>query len=506
MIIPLLLGLGGLWLVWGIISALFSPLRSIPGPFLSRFTDIWYLSRLVRFNFQIEHVELHRKYGPIVRLAPNRYSFADPEALKPIYGHGTDFRKSEWYSAFNVPHPYSLERWSIFSTTDPKIHAQQRKPFTNMYSMSSLISYEPYVDECADIFTQRLSEFARAGQAIDMGHWLQCFAFDVIGLITSGERYGFLDRGEDIRNIMGAIEGSTKYGVAVGIYPRLHPYFFKLLSLLPKGPPSGIHYINSFVQGKIDEFKNGHITPAKQEDDAAQTFLVKMFHRHQENPKEFTKYHIFVAAASNIAAGSDTTGIALSSILSHLVNHPRCMAALRQEIENTQSLGLLSARPTFKESQDMPYLQAVIKEAIRLHPSIALPYERIVPEGGVTICGRFFPAGTIVGINPYVEHRIKSIWGEDAEEFRPERWLTPDKEQLSLMNRHWIPFGSGSRTCLGKNVSLLEIQKLITRIVRDFDFELKEGSSKTWKTENFWFFKPKDWQVRVSIRGKGPVV
>ncbi|KAJ2990879.1 hypothetical protein NUW58_g2738 [Xylaria curta] len=504
MLIPLLLlGISGLWFAWGILTALWSPLRTIPGPFLSRFTNGWYFWRVVRWQFQVEQVELHRKYGPVVRLGPKRFSFAEPEALKTIYGHGTDFSKSEWYSAFNLPRPYSIERWNMFATSDSKLHAKQRRPFMSMYSMSSLLSYEPYVDECADLFTQRLTEFAHGGKVIDMGHWLQCFAFDVIGLMTSGARYGFLDRGDDIRGIMGALEGMIKYSTAIGIYPRLHPYLYKLQTLLPKGPPSGMNYATSFVEAKIDEYKSGKNTPTTQGDGAAQTFLAKLFNKHRENPKEFTSYHIFAAASSNIVAGSDTSGIALSSILYHLIKYPRCMIALREEIDNSQRQGLLSVRPTFKESSDMPYLQAVIKEAMRLHSSVALPYERVVPDGGATICGRFFPAGTVVGVNPYVQHRIKSIWGEDVEEFRPERWLTSKKDQLALMNRHWIPFGSGSRTCLGKNISLLEMQKLILRIVREFDFKFKEGSSQNWKTENFWFDKPKGWQVEVAVRGKG---
>ncbi|KAI1299421.1 cytochrome P450, partial [Xylaria venustula] len=440
---------------------------------------------------------------PIVRLGPNRFIFADPDALKTIYGHGIEFRKSDWYSAFNVPHPLSIERWNLFTTSDIKLHAKQRRHYTNMYSMSSLMSYEPYVDECADLFTQRLSEFAHSGMTIDMGHWLQCFAFDVIALVTSGERYGFLDSGDDVRGLMGMIERSTKYGVAVGIFPRLHPYFFKLQSLLPGEKSSGFEDLSKFVHTKMDEFQHGSSTPIPQKEADGQTFLAKLFDKHRENPKEFTLYHIFMAAGANIGAGSDTSGIALSSILYHLMKYPRCITALREEIDEAQRLGLLSARPTFKESQNMPYFQAVIKEAMRLHPSICLPYERVVPDGGAMISGRFFPAGTIVGVNCYVEHRIKSIWGEDADDFRPERWLTPDKDKLSLMNRHWIPFGSGSRTCIGKNVSLLEIQKLMLRIIRDFNFELKGAPSENWKVDNFWFTKPRDWQVRVSIRGKG---
>lgn len=258
--------------------------------------------------------------------------------------------------------------------------------------MTSLISYEPYVDDCADLFIQRLEEFSNARKVLDMGHWFQCLAFDVIGMITSGERYGFLDRGDDVEGIMAAIEKGLKFSVLIGTYPRLYPYFYKLQELLPKHVRSAIDRVFDFTQAKIDKLaKSSDLGSGEKE--ARQSFISKMLQQHQNNPEEFTKYHVFTAATGNIGAGSDTTSIAFSSILYHLIKYPRCMTALRDEIDNAQSAGLLSPRPTFKESQEMPYFRAVIKEAMRVHPSIALPYERIVPAGGATICDQFFPAG-----------------------------------------------------------------------------------------------------------------
>ena len=68
--------------------------------------------------------------------------------------------------------------------------ADTRKRFTNLYSMSSLVHYEAFVDHCADLFTTRLSDFAEKKQVLNLGHWMQCYAFDVIGNITFGERFG----------------------------------------------------------------------------------------------------------------------------------------------------------------------------------------------------------------------------------------------------------------------------------------------------------------------------
>jgi cytochrome P450 len=77
-----------------------------------------------------------------------------------------------------------------------------------------------------------------------------------------------------------------------------------------------------------------------------------------------------------------------------------------------------------------------------MHAGISHPLERVVPEGGANLSAQFFPAGTIVGMSAWVAHYNKDVYGQDAEEFRPERWLEADKEQLRIMERTWIPVSS----------------------------------------------------------------
>lgn len=133
-------------------------------------------------DFHRTNIKLHQENGPIVRLAPNWYSISDPAALKTIYGHGTKFEKSEWYDAWNFAPDLTLT--NIFSERSPKKHTVNRRKVAANYSMTSLVAYEPFVDDCIRIFKRRLDEFAAEGRSIDMMHWLQCYAFDVIGKIT----------------------------------------------------------------------------------------------------------------------------------------------------------------------------------------------------------------------------------------------------------------------------------------------------------------------------------
>ncbi|EXK27496.1 hypothetical protein FOXG_17521 [Fusarium oxysporum f. sp. lycopersici 4287] len=482
-------------------GCLFSTLKSIPGPFLARLTDVWYLWHLCKGHFETDNLALHREHGPVVRYGPRRYSINDPAAVKAIYGLEKAFPKSTWYDAWVAPGKVSL-----FADRDTRRHSHHRKLFQNNYSMSSLISYEPYVNECADLFVQRLSEISQTGLPMDMGHWLQCYAFDVIGLITYGKRLGFLDSGKDIGGVMEALEAFLSYAAPVGIYSKLHPFLFSMKNYVAGSGGTGRAYVISFTRSRVAEsMKTPTAVMAGKKTTSAEPFLIKFLEKHEQSPDKFTSTNVTMGCVANMVAGSDTTGITLSAILYYLLENPLCLAALQQEIDLYYIEGKLSEKPTFQETQQMPYLQAVIKETLRLHPATGLPLERVVPKGGATISGRFFPEGSIVGIKTWVQHRNQSIYGLDADIYRPERWLITDEEQLSIMNRHWIPFGLGSRTCLGRHISRLEVSKLIPRIIREFNYELDGDLAQKgtkWSTFNYWFVKPKGFMVRISSRYK----
>jgi cytochrome P450 len=143
---------------------------------------------------------------------------------------------------------------------------------------------------------------------------------------------------------------------------------------------------------------------------------------------------------SNIIAGSDTTAVSLSSILYHLLKHPKTLQRLRAELQEFEAKGECgNPKVSFKEAQNMPYLQAVIKEALRVHPATGLPLWRVVPPEGAEICGHHFKGGDIVGANSWVLHYNEEVWGPDVAIFRPERWLDEPEEKLKAMERAYMP-------------------------------------------------------------------
>lgn len=205
------------------------------------------------------------------------------------------------------------------------------------------------------------------------------------------------------------------------------------------------------------------------------------------------------ACRQNIFAGSDTTSISLNATLFNIITHPAAHQKLRIELDEAAARGELSDPPTFAETQNLPYLQACIKEALRMHPATGLPLWRQVPQGGATICGQYFPEGTNVGINSWVAHRNHEVWGKNADEFRPERWLESSEDKLRDMNALHMPFGLGSRTCIGKNISLLEISKVIPQLVRKFDIQAV-GAGGELPARCAWFVKQDKFMVQIKER------
>ena len=159
-----------------------------------------------------------------------------------------------------------------------------------------------------------------------------------------------------------------------------------------------------------------------------------------QDPQKVTDYHLQIMGQSNVTAGSDTTAISLSGIMWYLLQNPETLRKLRSEIQEFTEQGRCSPEITFKETQDMPYLQAVMKEALRLHAATGLPMWRVVPAGGAELSGQFFPEGTVVGVNSWVAHYDEQVF-PDAKKFLPERWLETETpaEKLKEMNQMYMP-------------------------------------------------------------------
>lgn len=136
---------------------------------------------------------------------------------------------------------------------------------------------------------------------------------------------------------------------------------------------------------------------------------------------------------------------------------------------------------------------------MRMHPAVCMLLERYVPQPGLTLpnSNQYIPAGTAVGMNPYVMGRNQSIWGADADEFRPERWLRHDgedevsyREQLQLYHAFDLTFGGGARICLGRYLAQAEVYKVVASLVWNFEIELVDPK-REGEVVGSWFPRQK---------------
>lgn len=181
---------------------------------------------------------------------------------------------------------------------------------------------------------------------------------------------------------------------------------------------------------------------------------------------------VLALTVANMFAGSDTTAITLRAIFYFLLKNPTQLQKLQAELENERVEGRFARSDglvDWEETRNLPYLSACVKESMRLHPAVGLTLERIVPRQGIEVCGHFLPGGTIVGCSAWTLHAKESIFGAGTDKFLPERWIDAYAEKQVEMNNALFSFGMGSRTCIGKNISLLEMYKLIPAVLRRFE-------------------------------------
>lgn len=168
-------------------------------------------------------------------------------------------------------------------------------------------------------------------------------------------------------------------------------------------------------------------------------------------------------------AGSDTTATAIRSTFLYLLMHPRVVSRLRSEISSTP----ISTPITDAEARKMPYLQAVVKEGLRIFPPVVGLMSKQVPPGGDVINNKFVPGGTKIGLGAYGIFRNKDTFGEDVDVFRPERWLDGEKAKIKEMESVIdLIFNYGRFQCLGKNVATMELNKVFVEVRYPFFFFL----------------------------------
>ncbi|KAI0336705.1 cytochrome P450 monooxygenase pc-bph [Cubamyces sp. BRFM 1775] len=484
-------------------------IRAYPGPWLAKLSDLW-LGRVAAEGHRSERVhKLHEKYGTFVRIAPNHLSIASPDALQVVYGHGTGTLKSDFYDAF-----VSIER-GLFNTRSRPDHSRKRKIVAHIFSQKSVLEFEPHVREhLGQLFKQwdRLCEGGAKGLTGTEGEggwkgrdgrvWLDCLpwynylAFDIIGDLAFGAPFGMLVACKDSAPVAVSAEDAMasygkgdyavehfpavrvlndrgEYSASIGVLP---PHWRPLVKRLPwysKGNQAVQRLAGIAVAAVAQRLAS---PPSDRRD-----LLAKLQEARDDNGNPMGRAELTAEALTQLIAGSDTTSNSSCAITYYLAKHQRVQEKLQKELDE-ELAGVDAPIVDFEQVKRLPYLEAVINETLRIHSTSGIGLPRLVPAGGLEVCGKWFPEGTILSVPSYTIHRDKAVWGEDADEFRPERWFEQDKNAIQ---KTFNPFSFGPRSCVGRNLANLELLVIIASIFRRYHFVLQDPDAPLETMEGF---------------------
>ncbi|CAN9426650.1 unnamed protein product [Alternaria alternata] len=323
------------------------------------------------------------------------------------------------------------------------------------------------------------------------------YTFDIIGELFYGRAFGFLDEGKDQNDWIKSLDKMIPFVCLMGVAPPILRPLIGMGTMLTAAGQDIKNGVKNIGSSSARLMKEAYATrhEVNRTDMAQQVFDI--YEKNGEK-MDFTWGDVEQESYGALFAGSDTTAIAFRSLFYHLMHSPNVYARLEKEIDEAFQEGHMDLPPTYKQASQLPYLCACIKEALRIHPGAQLSLPRTVPRGGMELCGQFIPEGYTVGINAAVMHFDRRVFGQDADIFNPDRWMDPVR--ANQMDKYMMSFGGGTRTCIGKNIALIELHKLSPQLVWNYHFEFYDAGQTQWHTRNTFFARQEGMVVRVKVR------
>ncbi|KAI5924782.1 cytochrome P450 [Camillea tinctor] len=466
-------------------------LRHIPGPFYAGFCELELVRMALSDNQWDWNLTIDKKYGPLARVGPNFLHTSDPELIRRMSSSKTNYWKSDWYQG-NRFNPYGP---LMFVERSPHIHDQIKAKLAPGYNGKDIVGVEKDVDSqvmnLVQLIKRKYLTLPHEGgtQVLNLGRTISYFTFDVISVLALGKEAGCLETDSDLNGYIEHFEAHLPLLSKITNIWICRKFMLSSFGLKFFGPKE----TDTKGMGKLMGETNAVVRKIYSPENATDKTMLGSFARHGLSQSDCESEALFT-----FIAGSDTTAAAIRNTLMYIITTPLVYQRLKEEIANAIRDGKVSHPITFAEARTLPYLKAVIFEGLRMRPITTSILAKDVPKGGDTYKGQFIPEGTSIGINLPAVLRSKDFFGEDADVFRPERFLEVDEEtQAELQRNVEYIFGYGRWMCSGKPIALMELHKVYFELLREFDFQVL-NPIRPMKTVNRTQFVDLEFFVRVT--------
>ncbi|GAB0136752.1 hypothetical protein EsDP_00005044 [Epichloe bromicola] len=464
----------------------FHPLARVPGPKLAAMSDFWYAENIVQGRMAKLGLELHKKYGDVVRVGPNEVWFNTPEAFDQIYCTGKGFEKSDFYlaTALSRPHvdwrleAHFTDTLDLLSERSMKRYRLQRRLIGRVYSAANMLKHEEAIGSTLKVAIKRLAELD--GQEVDLKEWMHIITVECLGAAVLSWSPGMFCDGTDWGTLEHSYQGWRRKSL-FGVFPtmkkleqwsphlgRLFAYWWGVTYKTPKEFRPFFPHVNRLVVRRIRAL----LRPNSHKDNRMDIFG-DLMQLHKEKP-EFNDNYLRKMAVTNFGAGHETMASTLTAAVAMIGSHSNVQQTVTNEVRTTKDAS------AYAGSNRLPYTKAAIREAMRLHPVVAMSLPRKTPRTGLHLHGFSVPHNTTVGCNPIALHRKEEIFGAKPDSYEPRRWLCAETQtgaeavprSVRMMEKYSLNWGGGSRSCPGRNLAEVMVFKIVATLFANFDAEV----------------------------------
>lgn len=487
---------GGLCLTWAVSVVIyrrfFHPLAKVPGPFLMSISrlPIWRHAVVEEGKTPMKLEELHAKYGPIVRIAPNEVHLCDPDDYDIVYsGYSQGFHKDRLFYC-------SLDADILFNTINNDQHKRRRAIMNPFFSRQSVLKLQDIVQAKGEKLVRRVRDSIERGEPCNLDAGMRAISVDVITEYAFNKCSDHLDQPQWGRWFSELVQDSSSMWYSFVQFPMLKLAFGAV-------PESIARKMNANLGSYLDLMKHteGDIKLIMANFDAGiQPSRRSIFHElldpvaaEKDELRKPTCEHMAGEAMGLTSAAADTTGNAMSTAAYHVITDPRIYAGLTKEL--VEAFPDPHAEMDLLKLEKLPYLTGVIKEGLRMSYGVLGRLPRQTGETGATIKGYYLPCGTTVSMSAYLLHRNPQAF-PNPDVFDPTRWIDLDADTSRLREKCLVSFCRGARICLGMNLAMAELYITLGALFRRLEDTPLKTHGVTLKDRElrdfFSAFHPKD--------------